>query len=155
MLETLTRVGSCVTSATSGTLLPVFSSSASLSLCLACTSGCSVEAWRLRWEDGVGVSCTHGRRPDCFSLSVSKFPFLLQLWVPFGTRLTPPSLRPCSLVYVLSTSHPNCHHVPNPVTFISCSFVFWGSIWHPVKYPPKVSGRVVSMALFIFIFVFY
>lgn len=121
MLEALTllapsRVGSCATSATSGALLPVLASSASPSLCLACTPGCSAEAWRLgRW----GWSKLHPleEAQSSFSLPVSKFPFLLQFWVPLGTRLTPPSLRPHSLVYVLSTSHSNYHHVPNVVTF--------------------------------------
>lgn len=76
------RVGSCVASATSGVLLPVFSSSVSPPLCLACTSACSAEAWRLRWEGGGGVSCIPWKR----GRAVSHF---RSLQVPFSPALRP------------------------------------------------------------------
>ena len=102
----------------------------SLSVRLTCTSGCcgGLETELGRWE--ARAACP-GRGQSGFSLPLSRFPFLFQLWVRPGTRLTPPLLGPCSLVYVPSTYDPNCHllsqpenhHMLNPVAFICFTHV--------------------------------
>lgn len=99
VLEALTllapsRVGSCVPSVTSGTLplcflLPPLHPLSGLHLRLLC-GGLEAEMGRWGWSKLHPLE----EGQSSFLTSCLQVPFSPQLWVPLGTRLTPPSLRP-------------------------------------------------------------